>query len=261
MKRSLKPLTVLSLLASLTAGCAIPSVDVAPRYGYMDVDGSYSLLNTNNAGSSFGTSADLNTAGIDKDDSYLGARIDLDLGMPVLTLTTQTTNHGGDGTLNAVLDPFVINEAVTTNLDLGIHSLAMTWDIIPTDYVDIGIGLGVTVIDLDASITDSGGTSITADETIPIPVLAIRARVELGDFRFAALMSGIDLDLGTDEASFYDFDLMAEYHLLGGDSRLSGSIGLGYRHTTLDFAYEDGGDDIDVEMDLDGPYIAFVLTF
>jgi hypothetical protein len=258
MKRPLKSLIASFTLLSLAVGCAVPSVDVAPRYGQMELDGTYSLVREGVI-----ETADLNTAGFDVDKDYLGARIDLDMGVPVLTVLTQTTNHGGPGLLAGNLDEIGSGAAVVAALDLGLHSLLMTWDVIPTDYIDIGIGIGATVIDFDASITEDRGSesSITADEIIPLPVLAIRARLEVGDFRLGVLLSGIDIDLGSDSASFYDLDAMAEYRLIGGKDRMSGSIGLGYRSTSMDFEYQDGADDIDVEIDLNGPYIALMFSF
>ena len=260
MKRSIHSLILCCVTVLLATGCAIPSVDVAPRYGIMNLDGTYGLENADSAGDPTVAPADLSTAGLDTDNGYIGAKIELDLGVPVFTLSTQSTKHGGDGTLSATVGAIFVTSPVATNLDLGLHTLLLTWDVVPTDYVDIGIGLGATVIDLDASIAGAGEEE-TADETIPVPVLGIRARVELGDFRFSALLSGMSLDLGSDKANFYDIDVLAEYHLFGGDDRLGGSIGLGYRSTVLDFEYEDGGDSIDVEVDLNGPYVAMVFSF
>ena len=124
-------LVALSCLA-LTVGCAVPSVDVMPRYGTLDVDGSFGVQDTSGGGTL--TRADLSTAGFQKDDSVLGLRADLDFGAPRVMLSGQSSNHDGSGTLSATLtdsngNTIVAGTPVDSKLDLGLYQGVVTWDL------------------------------------------------------------------------------------------------------------------------------------
>ena len=63
-------------------------------------------------------------------------RVDLDMGSPRFTFATQSSEHGGSGTLTAEIsgDGVVIpiGADVTTDFDLGLHTGILTFDIFPT---------------------------------------------------------------------------------------------------------------------------------
>ncbi len=251
------------LLATLLlpSACAIPSIDIIPRYGTMDVSGDYAAK---------GSSADLNTAGLQEDDGYIGGRVDLDMGWPTISFSTQTTTHDGTGVLTDTLevDGVVIPAAaiVNTDLDLSVHNLCVTYSIVPIpffDVLDVGLGFGASLIQIDASIQEQAGNfdTINADEDVPLPTLAARIDLDLGNFEASALFMGMSLDLGDVAADYYDFDVLAQYKVFGLENRFRAAIGLGYRSTAMDFEYEDSGDQIEVNVDLDGPYLALNFSF
>jgi hypothetical protein len=253
------------VLSLVPAACSVPSADIMPRYGSFDVEGHFGITN-----SSLGAVpvADLEQAGFDKDDGYVGLRADFDFGSPVIYASAQSTSHGGAGILGNDLDSGVANQipagtAVTTDMDLGLYQLGVTFDLVPSDLIEIGIGLGVTAVDLDARMTDDAmplPNVIDTERTLPIPVLALRAGLALGDFEASGLLTGLDLSIDGDRVSFLDLDLLARYRFLGGDDHLSGSIGIGYRALALGVEYEDDGDRIDTDFRFGGPYLTLVLT-
>jgi len=255
--RSILPLLVLA------SGCALPTVEVAPRYGSFDTEGHFGVAT--------GTAlqvpdADLNAAGFGKDSGFFGVGVTLDLGAPVFTLSTQSTSHGGSGILDTQLTSsdgtINVDTAVESQLDFGLHQFLATFDVVPTDLVDVGLGLGVTILDVDASVTEpTAPITLDTNETIPVPVLALRAKVDLGDFEVTGLLSGFDISVSSADATFVDLDLLAQYHLIGFDERLAGSIALGYRQTRLAVAYDDGTDQVDFDLRFSGPYLALVFGF
>lgn len=231
----------------------------------MDVSGDYATTTDMTSGS-----ADLNRAGLVEDEGYAGARIDLDMGVPTIHLSSQMTSHDGLGKLTGDLDvngvAIPAEADVATALDLSVHNLALTFSVIPIplfDAFDFGIGFGASVIQVDASIQEQAANfdTITADETIPIPTIAATLSLDLGDFEASALFSGVSLEVDDIEADFYDLDVLAQYRLFGGEDRFRGAIGVGYRSTVMDFAYKDGDASIDLEMELDGPYVALNFSF
>jgi len=262
MKTSLRPLALASLLLLFASSCAIPTVDVIPRYGQFDLDGHFGIVDPDIAPGAPNVN-DLATAGFGDDDGYFGGRVDLDIGSPMFTFSTQQTTHDGSGQITAEISSggtIVAPGPVESKMDLGLHQFLMTFDFVPTDWVDAGLGLGVAVADVDARVSQ-GANSVDTDQTLPIPQIAGHVGVQLGDFEAVGLISGFELSSSGDEISFFDLDLLARYRLFGGDERLAGSIGLGWRTTSLGLDYEDDGDEIDVSMRFNGPYAAFVFSF
>ncbi|MEW6074258.1 MAG: hypothetical protein AB1726_16900 [Planctomycetota bacterium] len=242
-------------LALLPAACATPSLSIAPRYGTFDVDGSFGISSTGVVATN-----DLSDIGIAEDDGVLGGRIDFDFGSPHLTVATQSSSHGGRGTLTAAIDhdgvTLDVGDDVETDLDLDLHDAALTFDLVPGDAVELGIGLGVTVFGIDMAVRDlATGDQIETDQTLPIPVLAARLGAEWGRFDAEALVTGFDLSYQGDSASFYDVDVFGRYRLLGGRDHLRGSVVLGYRLMTFDIEYDDDESDAELDLDLGGPYV------
>jgi hypothetical protein len=243
------------LLLTIPAACSTPRFQVMPRYMPVDIDGGFGISSTG-----IDASNDLDDIGVEKDSGVIGARVDLKWGMPHLTLSTQTSAHDGNGTLTADLgqDGTTIPAGadVHTDLDLGLHQAVLTFDLAPTDIVELGLGLGVTAIDLDMKVTDDDtGETIDTDEAVPLPVLALRGAVRQGNFEVAALVTGMSLDISDVDVSFFDVDVFGRWKFLGGDDHLRGSLVIGYRMVTLDVEYDDGDDEVELDMDLTGPYI------
>lgn len=261
MKTTLSRCCPLAMVLLLAGGCAVPAVDIMPRYGTFDVEGNFGITNSPSGAVPV---ADMNVAGFGKDGGFLGLRADLDAGSPVFSLSTQITEHGGSGIVENTLtsgDGTILDGSmVDSEMSLGLHQMAVTFDMVPSDMIDVGLGFGVTVIDLDASMTD-GFESLTTRKTLPMPVLALRGKVDLGDFEATGMISGMDVSVNGDSAFFLDLDLFAQYHLLGGDERVAGAIALGYRSTRLALDYEDNSDRIKADLRFSGPYVAIVVSF
>ncbi len=253
------PCALACLGAALLGACSAPALQLAPRLMQVDLEGEVGIA----SGSVSGTN-DLERAGVEKDDSVFGARVDIDLGAPHLSVSTQASTHDGRGTLEFDLTQNGVTISagadVDTAIDMALHQLALTWDLIPTDMVEIGIGVGVAAIDLDASFTEVGtANSIETDEIAALPVLAARAGVDLGRIDISLLATGLRYDIDGDEAQLLDFDLLGRLQLFGGDKRLAGFLLAGYRDASAEVEYEDGSDAIDADLTLRGPYIGLVL--
>ncbi|MCB9916017.1 MAG: hypothetical protein H6828_12880 [Planctomycetes bacterium] len=262
----MRSLALALALSALACGCAAPSVDVMPRFGAVDPSGNFGIRDTGGVGTL--NTADIEQAGFTKDDSVLGLRADLDAGMPRVTLALQQSNHDGSGTLSASLTDSngnTINAGapVDSKLDLGLYQGIVTWDVLPTEVWELGLGLGLVGVDVDASVTDTspGGDTLDVNELVPIPVLAVRGGVVLGDFEITALLDGFRAAVKYDEVTFVDLDLFARYRLLGGEDRLRLSAGLGYRYTRLDVESNEDGEEIALDLGFSGPYLMLQASF
>ncbi len=261
MKKMATPLTTLAALVilALIPGCAIPSLDVMPRYGTFDVDGNFGVQDS---GSGSSLTADMGQAGFSKDNSVTGLRADLDFGMPRIMLSAQSSTHDGSGTLSTALtdangNSIPINAPVDSTLDLGLYQGVVTWDFFPTDIGELGLGFGVVGVDVKGSITDTtvGGDTLDLDEFAPIPVLALRGGVELAGFEFSGMLNGMKLGVSDTDLYFLDLDLFARYAFFGGDDRMRFSLGLGYRRVDIDLESNEGGERIVLDAGFSGPYV------
>lgn len=245
----------------LTTGCFVPSVAIAPRYVFTEVDGSVAA----NAGGSSGSSS-LEDLGLDDSSSAFSPRVDLDwLGFQV-SASTLATSSSGRGTLDADLDlggdTISAGDDVDSDLDLDVLSAAATFDIIPTDFIDVGVGLGVTMLEFDARFRSTTTNDLlVTDESLPIPVLAARVGSQIGPLDVGAVLGFIDYDVDDVDASLFDLDIHAAYRLLGEGDRFVGHIVAGYRYIDMDGSYEDGDSTVATDFTIEGPYVGVAVSF
>jgi len=258
--------TGLALVASFLLGalgsCGMPSASFNPRALNMDVSGD--ILVTQGAATS---SSDVERLGMTEDSASFAPRADFEWGGFQMTASHSSTEHSGDGIADATLEfgGIIISgaEPVHTDFELGMTSLLMTWDVIPGDTVDVGLGFGATLLDLDSSITSlvTPANSIDTDEQVPVPMLAGRVGVDLGRLDFSGLVSGLSVDVDGDQATVIDFDLAINYELLDMGGELMGAITLGYKSFSLDVEYDDGSSgSVDLDMEFSGPYFGVTIT-
>ena len=247
----------------LFASCTLPTVDVMPRYGKLDVEGD---VGADVSGMSV-LQNDVSELGIDDDDGFFGARVDLDVGAPHFVFMGQRTEHDGDGMLSQdiTIDGTTLSAGTTvdTDFDLGLYSALALFDVIPTEVVDFGLGVGISAVDLDMTVQDTmSANSVSTDETLPFPVLAAHIGTEITDrLELAGLISGFAIDIDDADIRYLDADAFLRFALFGAGSRGRGSLVLGYRWTDLDIEYEDDSDIVDAELNFAGPYLGLELHF
>jgi hypothetical protein len=252
----LLPLTPLVLLAS----CGAPSVDATARYAMLGLDGD--IRTDTSVGAATNSWDDL---GLDDEEGTPGATVNLKWGMPHLSISTQGSSFSGTGIIESEIDLdgeiIGVGAQVDSDVDLGVTSALLTWDLVPGDF-EFGLGLGLVALDLDMKFLDDvTGTTATTDETLPVPVLAARVGLSAGSWEAAGTLAGLEIDVEGDTVSFFDLDAYGKYHFMGGEDRLGASFVFGYRDTNLDLDYEDGPDEVDVELGISGPYIGLRLSF
>ena len=254
--------TTLALLAlSFLGSCGLPKAGFTPRYLTFDVEGDLLVSDT---GASI--AADVETMGFSKDSSSFAPRADFEWGAFEMTLAHSSTNHSGTGVADADLEfdgvSIEATDEIDTDFNLGLTELIMTWDLIPGDTVDFGIGFGATLADVDFTVTslELSGEEYETDESLPIPMIAGRLAIELGDFNAEALVSGLSVDVDGDKATVIDMDLGLRYNLVDIGGQIMGALTLGYRSFDLALEYDDeGGEKVDIDIGFSGPY--FGLSF
>ena len=250
--------SILALFAC--ASCSLPQLDIAPRYAQLSLDG--------DLGSSSGVltaNADLETIGLDSDEPAPGVRADFTVSGAHFILSSTLAEFDGTGTLDATLslggDTITVGTNVATDLNLGMHSAYLLWDIFPGDTVELAAGLGVTLLDFELSVLDPlASTTLDFDEVIPIPLLAANVGVNLGKIEGNILISGFSVDAGGNSGSYIDIDAALRWKLLGGQDHVRTSIIVGWREVNIELDYTDSGDSIEADFGISGPYLAFEVT-
>lgn len=249
-------ITLVLSFVLFVAACAAPSVEVAPQYGVERVRGRFGV----SSGSSSAQSS-LDDLGLGGREGALGARADLRWGSPHLSVSYTAASFSGDGTATTEFSQggttISAGEHVASDLDVGVGSAALTFDLVPGETVEAGIGIDLTTVDFRGSVeSTSNGERIATNELLPIPALAARAAVHLGRVEASVLLSGSRLDLRGDTLDFYDIDLRAQISVFA-----HGALALGWRRVDVRVDYKDGSDRVKADVALDGPYIALVFGF
>lgn len=251
----------LSLFAAALAACSAPQITVAPSLGQFEPEGDVSYIDT-----SLPLPATVNNSVDDLDlaesEDTWGVRADLKFGAPHLTISTQASSWSGDGTLSADFGGIPATTDVATDLDLALHRFALTFDVLPTDMFELGLGFGVTVADIEAQVTDTANSlTESADEVAPIPVLALRAGARVWRLDFEALICGMTVDYDGDEATYLEADLNAKLALFGSPGSVNGSLMVGWREVQLDVEYDDTDAAAAVDLTFSGPYFGLQVGF
>lgn len=254
----LQRLLPLALLCLPTA-CGLPQAGLSMRYLDLEVEGD--ILVTQSAATS---AADLETMGL-QDDSTFSPRADFEWGGFHVSASQSTTDHSGSGQVDATIEYNGVTisggENVQTDFELGLTNVLMTWDVIPGDMVEIGLGVGAMLMDFDANImsTDNPGNDVTLDEQFPIPMIVGRAGLEVAGFDLEGVLGGLSVNIDGDEATVLDLDVGLSYELVDIGGAVMGHIMVGYRSFDIDVQYDDDDGEVDFDSSFSGPYFGISL--
>lgn len=258
-RRILTAVTV-SLICGGFVSCSLPQLDIMPRYGTLAADGDVAVSST---GAS--ALADLTAMGLDDDEEAIGGRADLRWGAPHLVAMGQQSTHEGQGVLTAELSQggvtIPLGAAVASDIDIGLYSAVLLFDLLPGDFWELGIGFGATALDLKGDFENLGnGDMISAEEIFYAPLLAANLGVRFRSLELATLAQGMSLKYGGEGGTYIDTDTFLRWKFLGGARHLRLSLVGGYRYTIIDIEYENGSTDVEWDLTLSGPYVGLEVT-
>jgi hypothetical protein len=221
----MRALPIASLLAIATGAASCLQLKMTGQTGYaqMAVDGNIALSPTGGSGSPI-IDQDFNSAfGLGDDQSSPYARVQLDLGVPVLTVSGFTFEENGSGTLNAQFGNITAGTDVDSKLRFSNlkASLAFQFDLGP---VAVAPGIAVDLFDLQLHIQDTAGfANEDIDVIAPVPLAFLRGEVDLAVVAAVAEIGYVDIpDLNGIAGRFWDAELTAEvrpapmFHLFAG---------------------------------------------
>jgi hypothetical protein len=98
---------------------------------------------------------------------------------------------------------------------------------------------------------------VNTDETLPVPGVALSLGVGLGPIQLQLIASGISASVEDGEVTYYDADLMGRWEFGG----FGGALLFGWREADYDIEYDDGDDQVALDMNYSGPYVGLRISF
>ncbi len=261
--RRLSPLSAALALAAAVSSCSAPSLRVSPRIGQIEPTGG--LIAVTAGDPELGT--DLDALGLTEESIFL-PRLDFEAGPFQWTLDYAGLDYSGQGETSAEIDlggaTISGNVQVATELDIQLYRSSFTWDVIPGDTVDLGIGFGLGAADFAASVTDidpltPGSDSGSVDQLVPLPYAAGSATIEIGPVGLEGLVGYFSLDLDDVEVSYLDIDANAYWQFVDAAGAGIRAV-VGMRIIELAAAFDDGDDRIDADQEFSGPYAGLTIV-
>lgn len=253
------PQLSLALLALLAAGCSAPRIWTTQRLGPVEVDGSISVTN---GGAGASSSAD--ALGLERDDSSWSPRVDLDLASMHVNAGRFASHHEGTGRAEATLSvggsTINANDTVNSMLDLELTTVAITFDFVPTEVLDVGLGIGGGVLEYDAFFQSTTTSQIVeSNESVPVGFLAGRVASRLGDFLLSVDLAGLEISLDDDELMYLDADAAVAWSFFDPVGPGFGELVLGYRHIQTDIEVNESNERVDADLDFSGAYVGLSI--
>ncbi len=256
-------------LFASAVGCSLPSASVTPRLAFYEISGDIGATDSNSGAVA---TSDAERLGLMSTDSTFSPRADLEFGPAHLSVSVLAADFAGTGETEAAITIGGItisgNQDVATDFQYEGVTALLTFDVFPTGLIELGIGLGATLVDINLSIEEldgSGmrtGNNVSTEETQAIPLLGARLVVNPGKFRVWAEVAALQADIDGVEAFLADFDLAGEVRLLGlTDDRLVGNLVIGYRGIVVDAQFQDQNSEVDADFLIAGPYAGLEISF
>ncbi len=246
---------LLSSFVLVLCSCSAPRLNLAGRYGALEQAGQVGVSGMPDAGvTSFAE------VGLVGEEAATTLTADLKWGSPHLRLSAQSASYSGSGVLNSDIElnggTLSAGEEIRSTMDTTVQTIAITFDLVPTDFVEFGIGIGVTLLDLGLSFeaVDSEA-AVATDSPLPIPIGAVNAAVWLGPIELSGFFGGVAVSTDEGKASHFDLDITARWSFLGEGDGAGGSLEVGWRQVRLAVEFEDGDDNLNMDFTQTGPYV------
>jgi len=256
-----RSLRCLPLLLALGA-CSTPRLDVIARMQQAKLSGTVGETTSGTPVSKIDVDDDL---GMGDTSNEFGGRADLSFGAGKWTFAYSPASFSGNGTLPADITEGGVTipagTAVASDVKMNVGTAIWTYDFVPSETAEFGLGLGVHALDFDGKVTD-GSSTVRQNYTIGVPVLAARGGVMFGPFDLSALVSGLQVKNGSDEATFFDADVMGRWRFFGGvGGHVAFSLVVGWHRTDMELDYTDSNDHVNADLSVAGLYYGLCVGF
>jgi hypothetical protein len=281
MKRSL---LILSLLASaLSSACLVPGYSDVPGFdrppsvrltggaAWSSLDGNVAATDLDAVGELVGSSLDELGVGARQSVAQVGLR--LTEGDVRWDIFAQRTGYSGSGvladdlTMEGVELRFDEGD-VSTDLELGLYGFRWLKHVSSDGQLKVNLGASLVLAELDLDfeqqIVDPGTGDLTGevkstgrDVLLPIPLPALDLVYDHEDFDAHFLLSG--MKVWAHEASGHVIEL--DFHVSIPVLDDLGELVLGYRELELELEHSGDDERAEIDVSLNGPYLAYRVSF
>ena len=234
--------------------CTQFKVTAQAGYSQLALDGDIGYANGSTATN---VSQDIESAfGLGDDQGTPYARLTMDTGVPVVTLSGFLFEDDGTGTLTADFGDINAGTTVRSDVEMlsGKASLAFKIALGP---VAISPGLAVDYFDLDIEVSDAfGAITESVELSGPVPLGFLRGQVDIGPVGLMVEGGWMEVDIDDVTAEVLDIEAMVEFK--PGDWI---DLFVGYRRIALDASGLIDGDTYDTDISLGGWMIGGGVRF
>ena len=208
MQTSLRSV-VSAALGLIAAACSMPGGRVQVGYLSAELSGTASL-EASSGGLSAAARADVeDTFGLREPSDSIYLRAEFDAGLLRVTASGFRYEQTGTGLLEASFGDLAAGTLVTSDLRLGAAKAAVTFDVIDVGGFRLSPGIGVDLLELDATVSSQSiAQSERVDEILPMPLVVLQGEVDFGPAAVVVEVGGMDVELGDLGGQVWDAEAM-----------------------------------------------------
>lgn len=260
------------LACALLPACAIPGGAAwsdlhASAFGSViaaGLDASGDDLTVNDSsGGGFDFSGDLELERNTEVAAYYGARV----GFAPFEIAVAQFGYDGDndGEVSSASrfggKPVTGDLAIRSELDLAVTKLMLGVDLLNTPAVRVGLMAGLDYVEFDrfdlvaressGAVAAGDVQTILEDEAAPVPMIGLRADARVPFLgRVGGEVSGLKADFDDADILYLDFDVAAHW-----EPWSHVEVMIGYRAIMMEVEGSVGDADLDIDLDVNGPYV------
>ena len=253
MKRTYLALPLLFAILALPLSSAAFEIGARGYYWFPSLDGTVAVGEANLVGTTIDFEGDL---GIE-DENYPSVEVFAGLGKHHLSLTYTDVDYAGSNTLTRDIEfngeTYSAGAVVTSSIEYTMIDFHYQYDFVDLENILAGFSLGgvfqVKYLDSEVSLKTTG-IDEREDFTVPIPMLGINLHLGL----LANILEARVRGTGIGYSGNFIYEVMAEISLTPFPFL---DIHGGYKR----FAIDIDQDDVILDYDTSGPYVALTLSF
>ncbi len=274
MKRPI--LTLCLLTAAFSSACQLPGFDASPHVqvtagiGHSSLGGNVAATDLDTVGDLVGSTLD--ELGVGGRQSIAQVGLKLTEGDTRWDFFAQSADFSGNGiladdlTLEGVELRFDEGE-VSTDLQFGLYGFRWLKHVAKQGQLEVNLGASLVLADLDLEFEQQVADPVTGDLTgevkstgrevllpIPLPALDLVFDHEAFDVHF--LLSGMKVWSHDASGHVIDLDVSVSFPVLDD----LGELVVGYRELELELEHS-GAERAEVDVSLNGPYLAYRVSF
>jgi hypothetical protein len=247
---------LLSCLAACTLlGACTPGIKGHLGYTQLQFGGDIALASGGGPATRQGVDDAL---GLGDESGSAYGRVEVDLGVPVVSASGLLFHDSGQGRLLAQFGTITVGTDVASEMDFANLKMALAFDV-DLGLIKLAPGVALDVFDFDLTVRDRLGLATeNIDVLAPVPMVFLRGQLELGDLTAVAEVGYFSLDSGDIDGRFLDAEAWLEARPLPLPQLY---LFAGYRFIGIAGDGVTSGQAFDVDLDIRGWQVGGGIRF